>query len=408
MPAINSAANFDPVKATNGYLGRITGSERLHSDTYFEGRYWLALVRVLYALFVAAGLLWLGISSAMRDLTERITRKRFWQAALYALQYIAVMTVLSFPLTVYQGYAREHIFDLSDQSFVGWLADFGLGTLINIFLGTALLTVLYWVVRKTKQAWWLWGAGVAIIYLVFVIAIAPNVLGLFLNASPLPDGQLKTDIQQMARANGLDADKISVIKVSDRTNRIGAGVVGFGKSANILVYDTMLQSGSESEIKTAIAGEIGHAVMNHAMTGLVLFSLLIFAGFAFAHYAFLLLTDLFGGSWGVRRMDDPAGLPVLIAAGTVFFLLASPLTNWIGRSQGKEADIFALNAARAPDALATLVLKQSAFTKLEPGELEEDLFYNRPSGRSRIGMAMRWKEAHLSDPDVESGPTSPQ
>lgn len=408
MPAINGKANFDPVKATDAYLWRINGSERLRSDTYFEGRYWLMLVRVLYAILVAAGLLWLRVSSAMRDLAERVTRKRIWQTSLYAVQYIAVMTVLSFPLTFYQNYAREHIFDLSNQSFLDWLADFGLGTALNIILGSILLTILYWVVRKAKQAWWLWGAGVAILYLVFAIAITPNLLGLYVHFSPLPDGQMKSDIQELARGNGLDAKNISVITVSDRTNRIGAGIIGFGKNANIVVYDTLLKEGSEREIKMAIAQEIGHAVMNHAMNGLVLFSLLIFAGFAFAHYSFLLLADLFGGSWDVRRLDDPAGLPILIAAGTVFFLLASPLTNWIGRNQGKEADLFALNAAREPDALATLILKQSAFVKLEPGELEEDLFYNRPSGRSRIGTAMRWKDAHLTDGDIASGPTSPQ
>src|SRR5262249_46682142 len=160
------------------------------------------------------------VSSAMRDAAERVTHKRFWQAALYALQYIVLMTLLTFPLTAYQNFVRERMFDISNQSFLQWLGDFGLSTVINLILGTVLLTVLYWVVRKARQAWWLWGAGVSILYLVFALAITPSLLSLYVSYTPLPDGKLKTDIQQMARANGLDADNISMIKVSDRTNRI--------------------------------------------------------------------------------------------------------------------------------------------------------------------------------------------
>jgi STE24 endopeptidase len=70
--------------------------------------------------------------------------------------------------------------------------------------------------------------------------------------------------------------------------------------------------------------------------------------------------------------------------------------------------MYGLNAAREPDAFATVTLKLGAYRKLEPTPLEEFVFFDHPSGHSRIAMAMRWKAAHLNDCDIRNGPVSPQ
>ena len=46
-------------------------------------------------------------------------------------------------------------------------------------------------------------------------------------------------------------------------------------------------------------------------------------------------------------------------------------------------------AVRKPDGFAEAMLKLSTYRKLEPGNLEEALFYDHPSGRRRIAAAMR-------------------
>ena len=96
-------------------------------------------------------------------------------------------------------------------------------------------------------------------------------------------------------------------------------------------------------------------------------------------------------------------------------MLATPLTNSIIRTNEAEADIFGLNAAREPDGFATTALKLSEYRKLDPTPWEEFVFYDHPSGRSRIFMAMRWKAEHLkelpfpvdSDPLVAEPPPTP-
>ena len=68
--------------------------------------------------------------------------------------------------------------------------------------------------------------------------------------------------------------------------------------------------------------------------------------------------------------------------------MATPVTNTISRTAEHQADIFGLDAVRKPDAFATVMLKLSTYRKLEPGKWEEIIFYDHPSGRTRIMDAM--------------------
>jgi len=61
----------------------------------------------------------------------------------------------------------------------------------------------------------------------------------------------------------------------------------------------------------------------------------------------------------------------------------------------READAFGINTAREPDGMAAVTAKLGAYRKLNPTPLEEFIFYDHPSGRARIRMAMDWKAANL-------------
>ena len=125
---------------------------------------------------------------------------------------------------------------------------------------------------------------------------------------------------------------------------------------------------------------------------MLLLGLVIIAGFGFVAWGFRLATDLFGGNWQVRQPDDIAGLPLLVALMSIFLFLATPVTNSIVRTTEQQADIFGVNAVRKPDAFASVVLKLSTYRKLDPGPMEETIFYDHPSGRSRIAAMMQLEE----------------
>jgi STE24 endopeptidase len=82
---------------------------------------------------------------------------------------------------------------------------------------------------------------------------------------------------------------------------------------------------------------------------------------------------------------------------SVLALLLTPVTNTLVRYHEAQADYFGVNAAREPDGFAQIALKLGEYSKLSPSPLEEAIFYDHPSGRTRILMAMRWKAQHLAN-----------
>jgi len=175
-----------------------------------------------------------------------------------------------------------------------------------------------------------------------------------------------------------------------------------------LLNDNLLNRSTPAEIEAVLGHEMGHYVLSHVAILITWFGIVILVIFLFVNWGFNGLVNIFGGNWDVRAIDDPAGLPVLTALLSIFLLLATPVTNTITRTTEAQADIFGLNAARQPDGFAEATLQLSEYRKLDPTPLEEFVFYDHPSGRTRISNAMRWKAAHLNDCDIKAGPVSPQ
>ena len=117
--------------------------------------------------------------------------------------------------------------------------------------------------------------------------------------------------------------------------------------------------------------------------------------FAIAHFSFHALTGVFGGLWGIRDITDPAGYAVIAMLLSVIGLVGTPITNTMIRTNEAEADIYGLNSAREPDGFATIALKLAEYRKLDPTKWEEFVFYDHPSGRARVSMAMHWKAENL-------------
>lgn len=409
LPPIGSSKPFDPQRATNAYLSQVGGEARARSDSYFEGGYVLLGVDALYAITVSALLLWLRISARMRNLAERLTPSRFWQVPIYVAQFLAITTLATLPLTIYEGFIREQAYGLMNQTFLQWFVDQAKSFGLNLIAGVVLLTLIYSAIRRASRTWWIWGAGLTIAFLAFATIIAPVfVAPLFNTYTPLPESPLRAEILSTARANGIPADNVYLVDASRQSDRISANVSGFLGTLRISLNDNLMHKGTSDEVLAVLGHEMGHYVLGDAVRLLLLFSVVFLAAFAFVKWAFALLTRRFGARWDVRTIDDPAGLPVIVALAALFFFVATPFTNWISRSTEIHADMYGLNAVRKPDAFSTIALKLSNYRKLDPGPWEEAIFYDHPSGRTRIWEAMRWKAEHLNDPDIKAGPVSPQ
>ncbi len=389
--ASGASGSIDPAAATRAYLDLLPAAQREKSNAYFEGGYWLHLWGFLWGAGVLLLLLGSGLSTRMRDRAERITRIAPLQTAIYYLQFLAVTTVLEFPLSVYRDWFREHKYGLSNLTFAGWLGEEGKGLLVSVILGTLVLVLLYAVVRRLPRTWWIWGAGVSLVFLAFVALIAPVlIVPLFNSPKRLGDQRVVQPILSLARANGIEAGEVWEIDASKQTTRVSANVSGLLGTERITLNDNLLARCSLPEIEAVMGHEMGHYVLNHVYKFIWEFGVLIVIGFALLNSMF----DRFRARFGLRGVDDVAGLPLSVLILSAYFFLLTPVLNTIIRTAEYEADVFGLNAARQADGFAQTALKLSEYRKLEPGRFEEFFFYDHPSGRTRIFTAMRWKAEH--------------
>jgi STE24 endopeptidase len=396
-----ASAHFDADAATAAYLATMTPAARARSDAYFEGGYWLVLWDFLFGLLLAWALLGWRFSARMRDLAARLTRFRWAQNALYAIQYFILTTVVTLPWAAYEGYVREHQYGMSNQGLAAWLGEQAKGLVITLIFGTLAAVAIYAVIRKLPKTWWLWGSAVAILFLIFQIAIGPTYLEpVFNKFYPLAESPLKQRILSLARANGIPVEQVYEFDASKQTTKMSAHVSGIAGSAQISLNDNLINRASPEEVEAVIGHEMGHYVLNHVYKGVLAFGVLVVIGFAFMSWAFGRVTLKFGERWGFRDVADIAGLPLLVALFSVYGFALTPLFNTITRSMEAEADAFGLNAARQPDGAAQAALHLAEYRKMQPGPVEEVIFFDHPSGWNRIHRAMVWKAENLSSADI--------
>lgn len=396
-----AAAALDPAGATRAWLDTVPAEKRAKSDAYFEGRYWLILWNFLLGVAIAIFLLASGLSARLRDFAERLTRSKILRPALYAIPYVLIASLLTFPLLVYSDFFREHAFGLANQSFGPWFGEQLIELALDVVVSGLLMMALYAVFRRAPRTWWLWGSALGFLFLALQMLIAPVFIApLFNTYKPLADPKISQPILAMASANQIPVHQVFEVDASRQSTRVSANVSGLFGTTRISLNDNLLKQCTLAEVRAVMAHEMGHYVLNHAFKLILYFSLFVAGAFAFSYLFFERAIRRWGPRWRVSGIADPAGLPLLVLLFTVYFFLLTPLANTAIRVTEREADAFGLNTAREADGFAKVALKLGTYRKLDPGSLEEMFFFDHPSGRARIRMAMDWKAANLPAGDA--------
>ncbi len=394
--AAQATPDFNVDAATNAYLAQIPPANAARSDAYFEGGYWLILWDFLYGSVVALLLLNTRCSANMRDLAERVTRFEPLQTFLYWIEYFLAISILIFPLTVYEDYFREHKYGLATQTFAPWFGDQLKNLCVNLILGGLLVTILFGIVRRLPRTWWIWGAAATYAFMILVVLIAPvYIIPIFNKVTPLNDPKIVDPILSMARANGIPVKNVYQIDASRQSTRMSANVSGFAGTMRITLNDNLLRRGSPEEIQAVMGHEMGHYVLNHIYKGLTFGLIVIVVGFAWVHWALDWSLLRWGQKWQIRGIGDTAVLPLVLLLGGVFGFVITPIMNTYIRTQEYEADMYGLNTSRQPDGFAQAAIHLGEYRKMSPGPVEEWIFFDHPSGHNRIHAAMRWKAENL-------------
>ncbi|MBS0409419.1 MAG: M48 family metalloprotease [Proteobacteria bacterium] len=382
-------AAFDPVQASDRYLDALSPALRAAGAAYAQQR---------EAAWVLTGLLILAVAiivlktELLARVSERLQedRPRPWTAAFVCAGVLLLaVTLVKLPLDV----AGEW---LADRTRLGptapvtvylaraWGRDFTL--CLALTFGAGLLIGL---ARQAPRSWWAW-TGVPIVLAVIALVWGPYAAQAGPAAlPPLPAGEARDGMLKLLREAHLSAGQVYLVASPE----VDGDVTGLPGQARVSVNQGMLDHASVPEMRAAIGHLAGHFVHGDQF-GLA--ALLAAMGFL----SLIAIDRLHGpvaralGEGRLRGPGDPVGAPVwlilavlLTGAGTV---AERNYIRWIN----VRADQFSLDHARAPDGLAVNLVRNWRDDKVDPGPLEEAIFFDHPSLEHRLNHAMRWKAEH--------------
>jgi len=375
----------------------------LDAERQKQARQYARIRRRLMVVDLALGgiyvILWLalGWSVALRGWVDTISLAPAVALILYAIGFAVPYTLIDLPLSYYSGFALPHRFGQSNQSFWHWVGDQAKGLAISALLGIGLLQVIYWLLRAAPDLWWLYAAGVMLLFTVVLSSLAPVlILPLFYKFTPLEDDDLAQRLIGLAERAGTQVRGVFRFDMSTRTKSANAALMGLGNTRRIVLGDTLLDEFTADEVETVLAHELGHHIHKDVPLGIAFNTALTLLTFWAAGLAL---------RWGVNTLGlagiaDPAGLPLLALVGGVLGLIAMPLGNAYSRWRERLADRYALESTRKPDAFADAMtrLANQNLADANPERWVVLLLYSHPPIRERVAAAQAFAAGGVGDP----------
>ena len=334
--------------------------------------------------------LFLGWSQVLKDWLIQFTTNDWLLVLFFVMIMGGILFIINLPLSFYQGYILPHRFELSTQKLSGWITDQVKGVLLGGVLGMIVLEIIYAILREFPTFWWLWAAGILLVFNVILANLAPTlIMPLFNKFVPLGEehADLADRLLQLAKRSGTYVRGVFTFDMSRRTKQANAGLTGLGNTRRIIIGDTLLNEFTPDEIETIMAHELGHQVNKDIPLGILFGSVTTLVGFYLASVVL---------NWGVEYFHfegpaDIAAFPLFVLVLGLYGLVTMPIENGFSRWRERRADEYALSLTHNGTAYAS-ALKRLANQNLadaDPEEWVEWLLYSHPALGKRIAMAER-------------------
>ena len=194
---------------------------------------------------------------------------------------------------------------LATGSWARWARDVVVALALGAVLGGAGIVGWIGAARVWPQAWWLPVAAAAAALVVVGSFLLPLLVEpLFLRFAPMAEGPLRDDLLSLASADGVAVREVLVADASRRTSALNAYVSGLGRTRRIVVHDTLLDRGTEQEVRAVLAHELGHVVAHDVRTGTLLGAL--GAAVTVVAASVVLVSPVVLGWAGASSAGDPA------------------------------------------------------------------------------------------------------
>ncbi len=263
---------------------------------------------------------------------------------LLALSFFAVLAIVSdiatLPFQWYETFVIEEKYGFNKMTPQTFLTDKLKGYVLGALFGGSLLSTLIVLSEKIGPGFWIWFGVIAAAFILLMnMFYTTLILPLFNKLTPLPDGELKSAIEEFARKVKFPLDNIFVMDGSRRSKKANAFFSGIGTKKKIVLFDTLVENHRTEELVAVLAHEVGHFKKKHIIVSYLLAVAQIF-------FILFVLSKMMFSSELSRALGgtQPAIHLNLLAFGILF----SPISGVTGllmslysRRNEYEADAFA-------------------------------------------------------------------
>jgi STE24 endopeptidase len=387
-PASPITQNASPISRAGYDTSPVAVPEPTAKATSFYGSSMALLDGViLWNLLFPALFLFTGFSARLRSWAQKLGRRWYLTFVLYSAAFVAIYFLASLPLYYCLSFVLLHHYDLSNQTFGRWLAEYARYAAVVTVLQLAVGWFPYRLVRKSPRRWWLYLGLVTLPFLCVLQLVGPVVIDpLFHKFQPLQDKALEARILATAGRAGIAGSRVYEVNMSADTKLMNAYVTGFLGSKRIVFWDTLLKSLDDDERQFILAHEMGHYVLGHVVQlmvvewGLILVSLYVIYRLAGR------LIARFEKRFGFNTPSDIAAIALGFLLVVVLALATTPVMMAFSRHVEHEADRFGLELTRNNHAAAMAFVKiqQNNLMISRPGIIFTLWLGSHPSRAERI------------------------
>ena len=339
------------------------------------------LVDALWATHLVADVIALAVLAWRAPrLVRTLGLGRVGAGVIVAMLVLVTLWFVSLPFGfAEQWWAARH--GLAPHDYVSWIFAPWAALSFEALFALIAVGIVLGLAGRLGDRWWLVGAPVFVV----ISAAFAFLFGYVaqLNTHGVDSGSLRADVRALERREGVTGTPVHVQDVSDFTNQANAYASGFGPSANVILWDTLLDGRfTTGEIRVVVAHELGHVAHRHILKGIGWTALFVLP-------IAWLVTVLARRRGGIA---DPGALPFAVLVLVVLGFVAAPFENVVSRRYEAEADWSALQATHDAASARKLFVdfQETSLQEPDPSTLDYLWLENHPTIAQRIAMAEAW------------------
>jgi Zn-dependent protease with chaperone function len=361
----------------------------------------MTVVGTVWSLAELVLILWAGAVARLRDFAVSVAKNRWAQGSVFVLGFLLLIALLNLPLGIY-GHTVALRYGLSVQGWASWLGDKAKLIGLEWLVGTLLVMLMFWIIRKSPTRWWFWFWIPAVVSVVAGVFVSPYVIDpIFNQFEPLSrsDPALVQQLERVVARGGMGIppERMFLMKASAKSTELNAYVTGFGASKRVVVWDTSVAKSTPDEISFMFAHEMGHYALGHVVLGTAISCVGLLPFFWVGYHGVRWLLRKYGAAWGIPSQGDWGALVVLVLVLMTAATLTEPLDNAISRTMEHDADVYGQEAVHGivadPQTLGRQmfqVLGEDSLDDPTPHPVFEWWFDSHPATEFRAAFAQAY------------------